>query len=481
MMRLLFLILLSLSIYGNASVFTTWTEKGTSPIYNPFSDKKLTEDYYPCVLFDKDKFQGHGGSHPYKMWHQGKHGTIALSWSDDGVHWHLKSQTNLPAPAEHPCVLYFATPFGADFHYKIWYWTGVAGTTVDVIQYAESHDGIHWTVPVPITQYSSSPLVDGVLGSYFYHLYGPGFILFNSAATSEAGKPFTFPYVLFYDTASEGEVKHDSSIRQIALAYSTDGKAWKRFGSKPILIPPGGKKEWDATDAFRPSIVQIQNTYQMFYSGSNRHVHKGVTYAHGIGHASSTDGITWTRDSDNPIFLFSDGVEWRNSRTYTPFVLYGNFSTEAVPPPTAVTQMKMWFTGGSTEKIGKSFSKGSSGTVGKNQGIGYATLANPVPSAPSAFAGTIVLTFFRRHCMQFYKYVMNSTWTASTSPDVTMYKLFRNTKLIRTIPASGPLTYSKNLHHHKHFFSGTYTLKAVNAAGLESSEATLTVTPLNFR
>lgn len=107
----------------------------------------------------------------------------------------------------------------------------------------------------------------------------------------------------------------------------------------------------------------------MFYSGSNGlDPVTTVPYAHGIGHASSTDGINWVRDADNPIFIYSNGITWRDSRTYTPFVLFSPFCDLG---SCATCFLKMWFTGGR-------------GTVaGTDQGIGYATLpCPPLPPLP---------------------------------------------------------------------------------------------------
>jgi len=94
----------------------------------------------------------------------------------------------------------------------------------------------------------------------------------------------------------------------------------------------------------------------MYYSGSNLNFTDGVVYAHGIGHATSRDGVTWSLDASNPTFYYNNGVAWRNSRTYTPFVLLGTFGGGPLV-------WKMWFSGGS----------GTS--AGVNMGIGYATMA----------------------------------------------------------------------------------------------------------
>jgi hypothetical protein len=340
-------------------VAANWTESPADPIYNPFPATALPEDYFPIVLYDGNRFSGHGDAYFYKMWHQGTDG-IALSYSNDGINWTLKEDNVIGGSVFHPCVVYDMNGFGGGaYYYKAWYWTGAAGTTISVIQYSQSSDGVTWTPPTPITQDPSSPLVDGIPGGYFYHLYGPGTVLYNPAATSTPGQPFTYPYVMFYDTSSEG-FGPDSSVEQIALAYSSDGFTWKRYGSEPVLIPSGAIGDWDGTHAFRPSIVRVTGTYTMLYSGSNDTIDPGtsIPYAHGIGAATSGDGIHWTKSASNPVFYYSDGVAWRNSRTYAPSVLLSPDGS----------QLQMWFSGGSGL------------TAGTSQGIGYATLSISLPS-----------------------------------------------------------------------------------------------------
>ena len=67
----------------------------------------------------------------------------------------------------------------------------------------------------------------------------------------------------------------------------------------------------------------------MWYSGGDGRAD------HGIGYAFSTDSINWTRDLDNPIFHKTDGVAWRDNRTYTPMVI----------------DDEMWFTGVSSAGV----------------------------------------------------------------------------------------------------------------------------------
>lgn len=185
-----------------ASLFTQWTEfpKGL-PLYNPYppTGETGTEDYFPCVIYDKNNFSSHGTNAPYKMWHQGLNNTLALSTSFDGILWSGPTQTSgLPSGVNgswHACVLYNAIGFGGTHPYKIWCYSGIpqadtlgTATALTAIVYAESDDGITWFNAQNAQQNPADhPLVAGDSGSYFYHLYGPGFLIYNPSPTSTPG------------------------------------------------------------------------------------------------------------------------------------------------------------------------------------------------------------------------------------------------------------------------------------------------------
>lgn len=435
----------------HASTFTNWTEDPADPIYNPFpvSDG---EDYWPYVIFNADNFDGNGDPFPYKMWHQGANpnGSIAVSYSNDGVNWVLGGETNL-SPAFHAVVLYDKNGFGVGAKpYRIWYWTGVASTTDPglAVLTSQSSDGIIWDTPVPIIQNPLSPLLDGSF--FFFQLFGPGFAIFNPNATSTPGEPYSFPYVMYYDIATSVQTNQAESI---VLAFSDDGIFWTRFGTQPVLIPSGQiATDWDATHLYRPSVFVAQGVYHMFYSGSNQFVDPltTVVYAHGIGHASSPDGINWTKDGDNPIFIYSDGVAWRNTRTYTPFVLFFPFCQFGSCPTCFA---KMWFTGGT-------------GLLpGTLQGVGFATMPCPqlpAPQPPVNFVGEIIKNKFLNES----ELVLRATWGASPSENVIAYRIFRNDQLVAEIPANEPFVFKICICSRKN--AKKFSIAAVSVDNTES-------------
>lgn len=324
----------------------SWIENASDPIF--------LNAYYPSVSYDINRFGSPTGP-LYQMWYElGSGSGIGLAYSEDGLSW--ANQGTVLFAGRHPVVLYDAEGFGepGGYHYKMWLWSGTPSIgDASSLLYTKSQDGVTWLPPTSVMQNPAAPI--NTNSGFFYQLYGPGFVIYNPNATPVTGQPFTYPYVMYFDTAAENTVPNVGS-EQTGLAYSEDGITWSAYGSQPVLIPPGGAA-WDSQYIYRPSVIYVQGTYHMFYSGSDGIPDmSGNTTAHGIGHAISTDGINWTLDSNNPIFYINE-VLWRFSRTYTPFVLYfPNCLNGAVA--------KMWFTGADNTDA---------------KAIGYATIPCPVP------------------------------------------------------------------------------------------------------
>lgn len=292
------------------------------------------------------------------MWFAGDSG-VALAYSDDGISWTEYNNSarlnGLNSDSNHPVVIYDSSAFGGgSYYYKIWYWDGVAGPASS-IRYAESVDGINWVNDKPIQQHASDASLQliagwGVYNNYFYHMYGPGCVLYNPAATNSGSatpgdksddQPMTYRYIMYYDSSSEG-TSPEGSQEQTSLAYSTDGIYWIRYGDEPVIIPSGNTAEWDGWYVYRSHVIRVGCNYHLWYSGANGDSSIGTSYAHGIGHAVSSDGLNWTIDTDNPVMRVTDGLSWRSVRSYTPSVVYDSarFSGHGDSYP-----YKMWYTG----------------------------------------------------------------------------------------------------------------------------------------
>ena len=78
---------------------------------------------------------------------------------------------------------------------------------------------------------------------------------------------------------------------------------WSKYPDNPVMVP-GPSREWDEEIIEPGSVIYYDNMYQMWYTYS-KHL-----YPHIIGHATSPDGISWTKDTNNPVLDVGQEGDW---------------------------------------------------------------------------------------------------------------------------------------------------------------------------
>lgn len=282
---------------------TQWTEYGSNPVYAP------GKAYYPTILEE-------GGV--YTMWSDNATG-VQKATSTDGINWTTAGQASGLLNPRHTVVEKI------DGGYRMWYNEGSDAHlySVEAIRTATSSDGLTWSNDQSITQVGTT-VVSGTWPGWNTGSYGPADILYNPTGSATIVTPvdeasvWANKYVMYYDGTTGGD-------EFLGLAVSNDGLNWQGYngGLAPVLdSSPTG---WDSGYVgFGTVIKESDNAFHLWYSGGS-----DSSLNNGIGYAFSTDGITWVKDLNNPIFHISDGVAWRDNRTYTPMVI-GD---------------EMWFTG----------------------------------------------------------------------------------------------------------------------------------------
>jgi predicted GH43/DUF377 family glycosyl hydrolase len=228
--------------------------------------------YYPSVIKDEDVF---------KMWYTGfDYNYIAIGYatSTDGITWTKYGPPLLGLGG------YAASVLKDNDLYKMWY----IGCN-DVICYAESNDGIQW-------------------------------ILYGSVTFISADGGHSFPSV----------VKDGDSYKMwygragIGYATSDDGRTWNDFGTVLTSTPD----TWDSVGINDPNVSYINNIWHMWYQGWDTPNEEKIM----IGHAISSDGLTWTKNSNYILPLGAEG-EWDSVHVWAPHVIVdGNM-------------IKLWYTG----------------------------------------------------------------------------------------------------------------------------------------
>lgn len=89
----------------------------------------------------------------------------------------------------------------------------------------------------------------------------------------------------------------------VGYAYSSDGENW--VSSKEPVLTPGEKGKWDDGRATIGPVININGVYHMYYQGWSAY----STEFNGIGLATSTDGISWTKHP-KPVLSYDAAGEY---------------------------------------------------------------------------------------------------------------------------------------------------------------------------
>ena len=112
---------------------------------------------------------------------------------------------------------------------------------------------------------------------------------------------------------------------------------FKAYDANPVLTV-GAPGEWDAGALGSMTVIEVGSIYHLYYEAwgvrSEKEWDAEEYESLQIGHATSKDGVHWTKDPANPVLLRGAPGEWDRTGTWDPFVLYegGLF--------------KMWYGGG---------------------------------------------------------------------------------------------------------------------------------------
>ena len=112
-------------------------------------------------------------------------------------------------------------------------------------------------------------------------------------------------------------------------ATNADGYGdWDKHAGNPLAgLDPGSSGTWDENGPYPSTVLFDGALYHMWYTGGSGDTWAG---AWGIGHATSADGLVWTRDP-SPVLVAS--APWEESKVFSPeVVLYGG-------------SLHMWYSG----------------------------------------------------------------------------------------------------------------------------------------
>jgi predicted GH43/DUF377 family glycosyl hydrolase len=187
----------------------------------------------------------------------------------------------------------FGTQLGAIIQagatYKMWAMV-MDNSSVYHLEYLDSNDGLSWD-----TQNSSLDL--GGPGAFDQMAIWPGTVITDGAT-----------YKMWYVGVDPNQ------ISTIGYATSSDGLTWTKGNNGKPVLDLGPVNKFDGGSVVSPSVIKDGDTYKMWYAGM-------ISYSNNlyqIGYATSTDGVTWTRENNGePVLSFG------KSNTFDSDGLYG--------------------------------------------------------------------------------------------------------------------------------------------------------------
>jgi LPXTG-motif cell wall-anchored protein len=247
-------------------------------------------------------------------------GAIRYTTSVDGKAWVGLQATSLDGNAGNMAHEFCIIKDGAT--YKMWYNSLPVGP-VGTASYRTSADGLTWSAATLVTFVSGgqawdvdyiAPMVikDGSTYKMWYNATEGNGKYYFAYATSTNGTTFTEPQNLGKIISNAGNTNNNLVLKQ------GDAGTWEGYQTGEALY----------------SNVVLKNSdgvYEMWYA-ANKNGQAGGANGYKIGYASSSDGISWTKSSGNPV-LGGGGTT-------------GGFDDNGVFYPTVIQDgdtYKMWY------------------------------------------------------------------------------------------------------------------------------------------
>ena len=222
------------------------------------------------------------------------------------------------------------------------------------IGHATSTDGIVWTKD------TGNPVLQGTNEAWDRYGVGAPSIIKDDSGYKMWYTGFGIDYssLLGLLTAQNIDDIADSILGSagvsIGYATSSDGTNWTKDTGNPVLRK-GSSAAWDEFGAGFSSVIKNGSNYEMWYTGARvvpdtllgffrqsinleNALITGANFA--IGHATSTNGISWTKDTSNPVVSKGSGAVWDK---------YGVGAASVIKKG---ANFEMWYTGVASDAAG---------------------------------------------------------------------------------------------------------------------------------
>lgn len=175
---------------------------------------------------------------------------------------------------------------------------GESSTTPAAIHYAQSANGIEWTLDVPLANGVGTPIVQA--GGFKEKIIAPADLIFSASGTTSNATcdlattaAYACRYTLLY-TTEDAAGKRYTALARTGGQIGVPANTMSASGWATPALSPGLAGAWDDQAAENISVEQVGTAYRALYSGKKA----GGTAS--LGWATSPDGVTWTTAATNP-------------------------------------------------------------------------------------------------------------------------------------------------------------------------------------
>ncbi|MCB2222020.1 MAG: T9SS type A sorting domain-containing protein [Bacteroidetes bacterium] len=270
-----------------------WVKNENNPVLSGTPGNWNQYARQPVVLFEDSIF---------KLWYLGSYGTnyqVGYAESEDGISWTLEDDPVIPSgqPGDWDRNKGPQTVLRINDTLKMWYHASPdPNFSIDfAIGYAWSLNGLEWNLnPEPV-------LEKGVTGSWDESLVYSPHVYYDGTQ-----------YHMWYSGSM-----NNASYDQVGYAVSNDGINWTKDDINNPVIELGDPGTWYDTWVIAGPVFKCNNgIFQMWFGGDDG------SYTYRIGFATSPDKIHWTIHNDlEPVLDVGNPGEWDEKSVHSPTVI----------------------------------------------------------------------------------------------------------------------------------------------------------------